>query len=375
LIQNQFPIRLPVLALALLLAYALGCFSPGWWLVRRKIGGDLRALGSGVTGATNAARVLGPRTGFLVLALDAAKAALAVLLARWLAPADAWHVLALPAVVAGHIWPAPLRFRGGRGAGPLLGGCLALNPLFALAAGAPAALADALSAASAPRWLWLVHHETSTGVLHDLAHLKSFADQHRLALCLDCMSSVGAIAVDLSNVHLATASSNKGLAALPGLALVFHQDPPQPRADLPRYLDLALWAAANSVPFTHSSNLIAALDIALAEIERLPSGGRCTVDASAAWLRAELTAAGFTVVAPAPHASPIIVTVQLPPSLNSTDVGAHLERRGFLASHQSAYLTARHWIQFCLIGAPSRATLVAELRRLTAPAATIPLPA
>ena len=130
-----------MLALALLLAYALGCFSPGWWLVRRKTGGDLRAHGSGVTGATNAARVLGPRTGFLVLALDTAKAALAVLLARWLAPAAAWHVLALPAVVAGHIWPAPLRFRGGRGAGPLLGGCLALHPLFALAAGAPAALA------------------------------------------------------------------------------------------------------------------------------------------------------------------------------------------------------------------------------------------
>ena len=130
-----------MLALALLLAYALGCVSPGWWLVLRKSGGDVRAHGSGVTGATNAARVLGPRTGFLVLALDAAKAALAVLLARWLAPADAWHALALPAVVAGHIWPAPLRFRGGRGAGPLLGGCLALNPLFALAAGAPAALA------------------------------------------------------------------------------------------------------------------------------------------------------------------------------------------------------------------------------------------
>lgn len=138
---DRLPNRLPVLALALLLAYALGCFSPGWWLVRRKTGGDLRAHGSGVTGATNAARVLGPRLGLLVLALDAAKAALAVLLARWLAPAAAWHVLALPAVVAGHIWPAPLRFRGGRGAGPLLGGCLALHPFFALAAGAPATLA------------------------------------------------------------------------------------------------------------------------------------------------------------------------------------------------------------------------------------------
>ena len=160
-----------------------------------------------------------------------------------------------------------------------------------------------------------------------------------------------------------------GRRGLPGLALVFHQDPPRPRADLPRYLDLALWAAANSVPFTHSSNLIAALDVALAEIERLPSGGRCTQDDGAAWLRAELTAAGFTVVAPAPHASPIIVTVLLPQSLNSTDVGAHLERRGFLASHQSTYLTARNWIQFCLIGAPARATLtalVAELRPLAA---------
>jgi aspartate aminotransferase-like enzyme len=134
---------------------------------------------------------------------------------------------------------------------------------------------------------------------------------------------------------------------------------------LPRYLDLALWAAADSVPFTHSSNLIAALDVALAEIERLPSGGRCTQNDGAAWLRTALAAAGFTLVAPAPHASPIIVTVQLPPALRSADVGAHLEHRGFLASHQSAYLAARHWIQFCLIGAPSPATLatlVAELR-------------
>jgi acyl phosphate:glycerol-3-phosphate acyltransferase len=134
-----------VLVLALILAYALGCLSPGWWLVRRRTGADLRAQGSGVTGATNVGRVLGARAGILVLVLDAAKGALAVLLARWVAPASAWPSLALPAVVAGHIWPAPLRFRGGRGAGPLLGGCIALHPLFALAAGAPATLAAAFT--------------------------------------------------------------------------------------------------------------------------------------------------------------------------------------------------------------------------------------
>jgi glycerol-3-phosphate acyltransferase PlsY len=134
-----------VLVLALILAYALGCLSPGWWLVRRKTGADLRTQGSGGTGATNAARILGPRDGILVLVLDAAKAALAVLLARWIASASAWPALALPAVVAGHIWPAPLRFRGGRGAAPLLGGCIALHPLFVVAAGVPAAVASAFT--------------------------------------------------------------------------------------------------------------------------------------------------------------------------------------------------------------------------------------
>lgn len=117
----------PWLVPALLIAaYLLGGLSPGWWLVRRKTGVDLRAQGSGVTGATNAGRVLGPRGFALVLGLDAAKGALAVLGAHQLAPGAPWAALALPAVVAGHIWPVWLRFQGGRGAAPLLGGVLAL---------------------------------------------------------------------------------------------------------------------------------------------------------------------------------------------------------------------------------------------------------
>jgi glycerol-3-phosphate acyltransferase PlsY len=129
-----------MLAVALCLAYALGCLSPGWWLVRRSTGADLRVEGSGGTGATNAARVLGGRAFVIVLLLDAAKAAAAVLIARALVPTNPWHSLALPLAVAGHIWPVTLRFSGGRGAGPLLGGCVALNPLFAVAAAVPAAL-------------------------------------------------------------------------------------------------------------------------------------------------------------------------------------------------------------------------------------------
>lgn len=116
-----------LLPLLLVGAYALGGVSAGWWLVRGVGGGDVRSQGSGATGATNASRVLGVKGFIIVLALDAAKAALAVLGVRALDPASAWTALALPAVIAGHIWPVWLRFRGGRGAGPLLGGCLALN--------------------------------------------------------------------------------------------------------------------------------------------------------------------------------------------------------------------------------------------------------
>ncbi|HZZ59464.1 MAG TPA: aminotransferase class V-fold PLP-dependent enzyme, partial [Opitutaceae bacterium] len=182
---------------------------------------------------------------------------------------------------------------------------------------------EALAQVKSPGWLWIVHHETSTGVLHDAEMVKQLARERGLKLCLDCISSIGAIAVDLTDVHLATATSGKALAAYPGLAIVFHQEPPVPRPDLPRYLDLGLWAESDGTPFTHSSNLVGALDVAVAEVERLPKG-RCGDPTLAAWFRGELRAAGFTLCAPEAHASPIIVTIQLPANTNVTEVGAAL---------------------------------------------------
>ena len=110
-------------------AYLLGGLSAGYWLVRLRTGTDVRTVGSGATGATNAARALG-RGGFaLVLLLDAIKGALAVLTARVAGLHGGWEFTAAVAVVAGHIWPVQLGFRGGRGLGPLLGAWLALAPL------------------------------------------------------------------------------------------------------------------------------------------------------------------------------------------------------------------------------------------------------
>jgi glycerol-3-phosphate acyltransferase PlsY len=110
-------------------AYLLGGISPGYWLVRLRTGGDVRTQGSGATGATNAARMLG-RGGFaLVLLLDAIKGAVAALAARYLGLDGGWEFAAAIAVVAGHVWPIQLGFRGGRGLGPLLGAWLVLAPI------------------------------------------------------------------------------------------------------------------------------------------------------------------------------------------------------------------------------------------------------
>jgi glycerol-3-phosphate acyltransferase PlsY len=108
-------------------AYFLGGLSPGHWLVRRKTGLDVRSQGTGVTGATNAGRILG-RGGFVLIAtIDIAKGAAPVVAGQLLGFGDAWLGLFCFAVTAGHIWPAHLGFRGGKGAATAAGGWLAID--------------------------------------------------------------------------------------------------------------------------------------------------------------------------------------------------------------------------------------------------------
>src|SRR5262245_57152931 len=123
-----------------------------------------------------------------------------------------------------------------------------------------------LEANPAIRWLWAVHCETSTGILNDLEALKALCAEKQVKLCLDCISSIGTVAVDLSGVYLASCVSGKALASFPGLSMVFYHHELQPAPGLPRYLDLGYYAAQQGVPFTTSSNLLYALQTALKRI-------------------------------------------------------------------------------------------------------------
>jgi acyl phosphate:glycerol-3-phosphate acyltransferase len=120
--------------------YLIGCFSPGYLLVRRRTAHDIRDHGSGGTGARNVGRVLG-RSGFaVVFAADCAKGALAVAGAALLGAGPAGLAATMVGVVLGHVFPAQLGFRGGKGASTALGALLVFDLAVAAAALALCAL-------------------------------------------------------------------------------------------------------------------------------------------------------------------------------------------------------------------------------------------
>ena len=223
------------------------------------------------------------------------------------------------------------------------------------------------------KWLWAVACETSTGILNDVDWLKELCAGRGVKLCLDCISAIGTVPVDLQGVCLASCVSGKGLGAFPGLSMVFYHDAVAPRPDkLPRYLDLGYYAAQNGVPFTHSSNLLSALQAGLKRYDSQQPFAEI-VELSV-WLRPKLRELGFDILAPDAHASPAVITLALPKSISSQKTGDQLQAAGFLLSYQSEYLRDRNWIQICLMGDCSRQSLVAlltELRKVNtlAPAA------
>jgi glycerol-3-phosphate acyltransferase PlsY len=122
----------PILtALLLLAAYLLGSLS-GSLLLGRLRGVDIRTMGSGNAGGTNAFRTQGLAFALGVVVIDIGKGALAAWLGLDFAPpaSAAWlgHACAFAAVV-GHVWPVWHGFRGGKGAATAVGALIVLWPL------------------------------------------------------------------------------------------------------------------------------------------------------------------------------------------------------------------------------------------------------
>jgi glycerol-3-phosphate acyltransferase PlsY len=110
----------------------MGGICTGYYLVRIKSKMDIREYGSKGVGARNVGRVLG-KSGFIITLLgDSLKGLLAVVLALKVGASEPAVALVMVAVIAGHIWPLPLHFQGGRGIATATGAYLAYDVNLAL---------------------------------------------------------------------------------------------------------------------------------------------------------------------------------------------------------------------------------------------------
>ena len=118
-----------IAALLILVGYLLGSLS-GSLLLGRLRGVDIRTQGSGNAGGTNALRTQGWKFALGTVLVDVGKGALAAWLALRFGGGQAWLPWAVGfAAVIGHVWPVFHGFRGGKGAGTLVGVLLVLWPL------------------------------------------------------------------------------------------------------------------------------------------------------------------------------------------------------------------------------------------------------
>lgn len=168
------------------LGYLCGSVPFGLLLTRAAGLGDIRSIGSGNIGATNVLRTGNRWLAAATLILDAAKAALPVLIARHYWGEQAAMIAAIFAFL-GHCFPVWLNFKGGKGVAVMIGSLLALSwpvGLIFCAVWLVIALAQKMSslaaltaAATAPIFAYVVVNEWLAGAAAVMALLLFF--QHR----------------------------------------------------------------------------------------------------------------------------------------------------------------------------------------------------
>ena len=110
-------------------------------------------------------------------------------------------------------------------------------------------------------FVYVVHNETSVGILNDLDEITRIVKN--LVLAVDAVSAVGAIKYSYKDVDYVACSSGKAFCSVAGLAIVGSNCELVPLENTPLYLDLHYANKLTSIPFTQPSILMEALNTAL----------------------------------------------------------------------------------------------------------------
>lgn len=113
-------------------SYFIGCFCGAYYYGTIFKNKDIRDFGSGNLGALNSGRVLGSGGFAIVLIIDLLKGMIVVIIGRHFDLSSASLLIAMFAVVIGHMFPIQLKFKGGKGIATFMGALTAYNYLYAL---------------------------------------------------------------------------------------------------------------------------------------------------------------------------------------------------------------------------------------------------
>ncbi len=198
-------------------------------------------------------------------------------------------------------------------------------------------------------WIYMAYSETSTGMINDFKKILSYANKGNVKICLDAISAIGNVKVDLSNVYLASCVSGKGLGSYCGLSMVFYNHTvEEAEIKIPRSLDLYKYIYSQGIPYTLSSNLLSALHCALENLNVKDKVIR--IEEFHQYLKDSLLNAGIKPLRIGQAINPAVLTIPIEGEYNSKEIGDYLRQIGYLVSYESSYLLKRNWIQICLMG-------------------------
>jgi len=188
--------------------------------------------------------------------------------------------------------------------------------------------------------LAIVHHETTTGLLNDLAPIAAVARARRVRLLVDAVSSLGGDRFDFQSwaPDAVACTANKCVQGLPGLsfALVRREFMETMRAYPERtvYLHLPrhhLDQERRSTPYTPAVQIAYALRAAIEELAEETVAGRIArYGRAAAIVRDGLQALGLTLLVPPKLRSNTLTTIKLPLGLMYSTLHDALKREGFV---------------------------------------------
>lgn len=204
-----------------------------------------------------------------------------------------------------------------------------------------AAVEECLQRDASITHLAIVHHETTTGRLNDIAAVGRLCQARGLTMLLDAVSSFGAERIDAADWNLGAlaGTANKCLHGAPGLSFVLARndlwDGPAVRAGSV-YLDLRAYYAAQHrdgySPFTLPVQIAFALHEAL--LEHADEGGaevrRQLYQARAQRIHSALSVSGVTTLLPPEAYSSVLWSYRLPARRSYVELHAALKADGFI---------------------------------------------